>query len=1386
MAYSGPPRPAPAPPMTPDRSLGNGQLVRFDADRDQLMKDELIKQIEALEQEALQRVSEEVATSQRRLRLDDAREYAHDEHEKLAAEHASVRRLYESMQHTNSQLGDDIKAFIAKEGDLICECLGEIILTRPLDQKRMHHLNLVASELADIRSRILNQRLAWRPAPKRNGASPMGPRAPMTPGLPYQSPVRRSKSAALVRPRLTPQSWSPMPPGLFLPPPAWGTPKQEEPTTPAPVPEPSPVDNKYEELMQKWRKAEAAAQQAEINAEEATRAAETLAFEGKAALEEVRAKHEQEVAQLMRELAALRDESDRNVNVLKKQFADQAENKEKEMQSFEGELAAKVEERARAERVELLRRQSARRLQNRNLSRGWTAWQEAYEARVWALRKLKESAAHFWKPELARAWYVWLHMWLDIQYEKERKKMENAFENQIEILCRQFAKRLKQQGMAAAWSSWKEFWDARRYCFTLLRHAANHFKAPELAEAWYAWSSFVEAKHDAAAWIAQQRREQGLLEESEQLGTELEQLRADYEKRLKDAEEKMLIALERQRVELVGSTEEKRRLELAIGKEERINQLHSKFSRRLMHQGVALAFSTWSGVCAAKNWMMTQLRIAGNHLRSPELAEGFEIWHEYVVAAHEQAKWMAQQQRENNMLATQGALSKQLESLRAEYERKLKQAEEAKLHALERLRVELSGTEDEKQKLKEEMMKQQRAEEMQKRWARRLMNQGIINAWNAWVETWEARVYAMAQLRKCANHLHSPGLVIGFDAWFEYAEWRTKIKNQKKSLSLVAQSESLQQELERIRAESATKLQIAQDQNKELVAEVKRLKGGVAEAKAKSAEDLEQERLERVKAVQNQITRRIIFRDLGRGWATWHAYWTDRVYRRHQMNIAAHRLRTPELSRAFHYWIYILEEDKRASALTRLKDKSAQQLEAMQSEVREMRFEMGKTDMVLAAKDDELRALREQFKGLSDEMASKRLLIADAETIHARFNQLTEAYTIKQAEAASAKQSLKQAEEDAIRQRKENLELLESLLVEQRKTFQAELESFKRETEQAIQAKDMAHHHQQAQKAEYTTEMNELRSKMERAQVEAGLSSVAVSAAVIEEQRKHRKEMEVLHNHMSELEKTIVELKAMLKEKKDLAKTLEKELNLRLKEVAIAEKKLKDLEERERKLTDRITELTKPPPPTPKKAPVVRRKPKGPLGDFDLDEGPDAPPIAAQIKGALMKNASKVLDLFRSWDDNGDGTVTRKEFHKAMVSLGLEVPAESIDDLFSEWDVDGGGELDFKELSKILRNTKPGADVDSERSKSPKTVQLPSKPIQLEPKVVKTVNVTTPEPPKLRGLAGAAKLLAATKSISAARAAGAPAPAPALTVITSDESGAATAAPDPVSPQSDA
>ena len=67
-------------------------------------------------------------------------------------------------------------------------------------------------------------------------------------------------------------------------------------------------------------------------------------------------------------------------------------------------------------------------------------------------------------------------------------------------------------------------------------------------------------------------------------------------------------------------------------------------------------------------------------------------------------------------------------------------------------------------------------------------------------------------------------------------------------------------------------------------------------------------------------------------------------------------------------------------------------------------------------------------------------------------------------------------------------------------------------------------------------------------------------------------------------------------------------------------------------------------------------------------------------------DGSRSLDLFRQWDADGDGTVSRQEFVKGMLGMGVEGSRKDFEALFDMWDHDGGGSLDSKELHKALKS----------------------------------------------------------------------------------------------------
>merc|ERR1740130_1213465 len=82
---------------------------------------------------------------------------------------------------------------------------------------------------------------------------------------------------------------------------------------------------------------------------------------------------------------------------------------------------------------------------------------------------------------------------------------------------------------------------------------------------------------------------------------------------------------------------------------------------------------------------------------------------------------------------------------------------------------------------------------------------------------------------------------------------------------------------------------------------------------------------------------------------------------------------------------------------------------------------------------------------------------------------------------------------------------------------------------------------------------------------------------------------------------------------------------------------------------------------------------------------PEGEEGGAALQDFLTNNMKKVMELFREWDEDGDGTITKKEFSRAMRQLGLQVTKDAIDKVFESFDPDGSGAIEFKELNRLVR-----------------------------------------------------------------------------------------------------
>jgi len=73
------------------------------------------------------------------------------------------------------------------------------------------------------------------------------------------------------------------------------------------------------------------------------------------------------------------------------------------------------------------------------------------------------------------------------------------------------------------------------------------------------------------------------------------------------------------------------------------------------------------------------------------------------------------------------------------------------------------------------------------------------------------------------------------------------------------------------------------------------------------------------------------------------------------------------------------------------------------------------------------------------------------------------------------------------------------------------------------------------------------------------------------------------------------------------------------------------------------------------------------------------------MRKMLASKARKLEDLFKEWDEDGDGQISRKEWKKALDAVGINHNDYMINRLFDMFDEDGSGELDFAEIKAALK-----------------------------------------------------------------------------------------------------
>jgi len=446
--------------------------------------------------------------------------------------------------------------------------------------------------------------------------------------------------------------------------------------------------------------------------------------------------------------------------------------------------------------------------------------------------------------------------------------------------------------------------------------------------------------------------------------------------------------------------------------------------------------------------------------------------------------------------------------------------------------------------------------------------------------------------------------------------------------------------------------------------------------------------------------RRMLNRDVAMGFQAWLERYEAKTYALERLRKCYALLHSPGLVRGFEAWIVLADEQRALKArLESRRDRARLEFDLSQS-----KNECSELKMVVTARNDEIQALKDKlFRALDSQSAAAKEVQDLAPMCERQAVQLEDLH--RQLDAARmahdvAEKANDEARLQMIAQNESNQQLLEKLLAEQRATFGEDTASLNDKIQKSAEERRA----EQQSFKERTTALTQQFESERQLEREAVAKAKELEAQAVEAEMravKERLESQV-EQQKEEYEEKLLAARAAEKESEEERARVESELNVAqegrdaleadLKALTIkcreAESTASKNDEARLKVKDQLIaaqeEIARLKAPKPKETPKRGESPLKKAMNAIAEANPGML-IPEQLGLALKKNAARVIDLFRQWDTDGDGEVSRAEFHKAMPALGVDLDKKDIDALFDAWDAGGGGSLDFKELSAVLK-----------------------------------------------------------------------------------------------------
>ena len=649
-------------------------------------------------------------------------------------------------------------------------------------------------------------------------------------------------------------------------------------------------------------------------------------------------------------------------------------------ETAEGRLAAKMAEQ-RAGRVDELFKRSVKRMAHAGILRGWDSWREQWEEGVRTRQMLKQAGGRLLRPKLAASMALWRYSWeqgsaaraaqsyqeqlqeatqfiaslksqlhelaemkanADAELARQQEAAEAAEAGRmtamqqaairadrerglrIEQLTKKAGARLKNQGIMRGFTAWQFKWEERVAQKQMLASAGARLLKPKLAASFAGWKTdyFTEltaAQSDlAASFPALKKKFTEQAETLDMLRTSLataERGRAEAEKNLQKL---MAAGSEAERLKVMREAE---------AKEKRIEELRYKAMKRIKNQGIMRGWSAWQELWEERVTERQMLAAAGGRLLKPKLAASLAHWrHDWETTAGIQGESDAESrlavEREAN-----AALEEEVQRLKEEAAEAAAAAAADKAFALERLRLELGGTAEEREKAA-------RIEYLTKKAGARIKNQGIMRGWTAWSDLFEGEKAQRQMLASAGARLMRPKLAASLAHWRGDYEATVVARRALGAAGVLEVAKEriaqLEADIANLEEQTALRLAAAARHEADALDRQRRELSGLEAERAKAGKEREMEA--RIEYLYQKAGARIKNQGIIRGWSAWQEMWEWRSAERRMLASAGARLMRPKLAASMAKWreSYLygeVEEEKK-----KLKEKKAMKAEALHSQ----------------------------------------------------------------------------------------------------------------------------------------------------------------------------------------------------------------------------------------------------------------------------------------------------------------------------------------------------------------------------------------------------------------------------------------------------------------------